>query len=160
VVRARIAGTTVTDEPTRKTIDDLLREARSRLDRLGPEETLAAQQAGALVIDTRSTDERRRDGVIPGSIHVPRSVLEWRVDPEAAPEFRNPHVHGLEQRLVLVCAHGESSSLAAATLQELGFAGATDLDGGFVAWRDAGLPVHPAPDVDPHAVPGLGGPDP
>ena len=112
------------------------------------------------MIDTRSTDERRRDGVIPGSIHLPRSVLEWRVDPDAAPEFHNPHVHGLEQRLVLVCAHGESSSLAAATLQELGFAGATDLDGGFVAWRDAGLPVHPAPDVDPHAVPGLGGPDP
>jgi len=150
----------VTDEPTRKTIDDLLREARTRLDRPGPEETLSAQQAGALVIDTRSTDERRRDGVIPGSIHVPRSVLEWRVDPDAAPEFHNPHVHGLEQRLVLVCAHGESSSLAAATLQELGFAGATDLDGGFVAWRDAGLPVHPAPDVDPYAVPGLGGPDP
>ena len=150
----------MTDEPTRKTIDDLLREARSRLDRLGPEETLSAQQAGALVIDTRSTDERRRDGVIPGSIHLPRSVLEWRVDPDAAPEFHNPHVHGLEHRLVLVCAHGESSSLAAATLQELGFAGATDLDGGFVAWRDAGLPVHPAPDVDPHAIPGLGGPDP
>jgi rhodanese-related sulfurtransferase len=150
----------MTDEQARKTIDDLMREARDRLDRLGPEETLDAQRAGALVVDTRSSDERRRDGIIPGSLHLPRSVLEWRVDPDAPPEFHNPHVRGLEQQLVLVCAHGESSSLAAATLQELGFAGATDLEGGFEAWRQAGLPVHPAPDVDPHAVPGLGGPDP
>jgi rhodanese-related sulfurtransferase len=150
----------VSETQARKTIHDLLREARARLDRLGPEETLAGQSEGALIVDTRSGDERRRDGVIPGSIHMPRSVLEWRVDPDAAPEFRNPHVHGLEQRIVLVCAHGESSSLAAATLQELGFAGATDLEGGFEAWRTAGLPVHPAPDVDSTAVPGLGGPDP
>jgi rhodanese-related sulfurtransferase len=150
----------VSETRARKTIHDLLREARARLERLGPDETRAAQSEGALVIDTRSSDERRRDGVIPGSLHVPRSVLEWRLDPDAAPEFHNPHVDGLEQQLVLVCAHGESSSLAAATLQELGFARATDLEGGFEAWRQAGLPVHPAPGVDPHAVPGLGGPDP
>jgi rhodanese-related sulfurtransferase len=149
----------VTDEPARKTIHDLLRESRARLARLTPEATLDAQRQGALVIDTRSSDQRRRTGIIPGSIHVPRSVLEWRVDPDAAPEFHNPHVHGLEQRLVLVCADGYSSSLAAATLQDLGFVHATDLDGGFAAWRDAGLPVSPAPEPDPDAIPGLGGPD-
>ena len=148
------------DDVGRKTIADLLREARDRLDRLGPEETLAAQRAGALVIDTRSSDERRRNGIIPSSIHIPRSVLEWRVDPDATPAFRNPHVDGLEQRLVLVCADGYSSSLAAATLQDLGFAGATDLDGGFAAWRKAGLPIHAAPDGDPDMITGLGGPDP
>ena len=148
------------DDVGRKTIADLLREARDRLDRLGPEETLAAQRAGALVIDTRSSDERGRNGIIPSSIHIPRSVLEWRVDPDATPAFRNPHVDGLEQRLVLVCADGYSSSLAAATLQDLGFASATDLDGGFAAWRAAGLPIHAAPEPDPDAVPGLGGPDP
>ena len=148
------------DDVGRKTIADLLREARDRLDRLGPEETLAAQRAGALVIDTRSSDERRRTGIIPSSLHIPRSVLEWRVDPDATPAFRNPHVDGLEQRLVLVCADGYSSSLAAATLQDLGFASATDLDGGFAAWRAAGLRIHAAPDADPDTVPGLGGPDP
>jgi rhodanese-related sulfurtransferase len=149
----------MTDQPARKTIDDLLRESRARLERLTPEEALEAQREGALVIDTRSSDQRRQTGVIPGSIHIPRSVLEWRLDPDAAPEFHNPNIRGLEQRLVLVCADGYSSSLAAATLQELGFVRATDLDGGFTAWRDAGLPVRPAPEPDPEVVSGLGGPD-
>jgi rhodanese-related sulfurtransferase len=142
----------------RKTIADLLDESRSRLDRLEPTQALEAQSAGALLIDTRSGDERRQTGVIPGSIHIPRSVLEWRLDPDADPAFHSPHVHGLDQLLVLVCAHGYSTSLAAATLQELGFAQATDLIGGFAAWKEAGLPVRPAPAVEPDAVPGMGGP--
>ena len=147
------------DARARTTIDDLLREARAGLDRLGPSQVLAAQAEGALLIDTRSGEERARDGVIPGAIHIPRSVLEWRLDPAADPAFHNPHVVGLEQRLVLVCAHGFSTSLAAATLQRLGFTKATDLDGGFEAWRDAGLPVHPAPEVREDVAPGMGGPD-
>ena len=144
---------------TRKTIDELLREARSRLDRLEPEEAFAAQQAGSLLIDTRSDDERRREGVIPGALHIPRTVLEWRVDPETTPEYRSPHVHGLDQHLVVVCAHGYSSSLAAATLQDLGFTHATDVVGGFVAWKERGLPVRPAPTVDGDTVAGMGFPD-
>ncbi len=147
-----------TDPAPRKTIDDLLREARSRLDRLEPEQALAAQEDGALLIDTRSSDERRREGIIPGSLHIPRSVLEWRLDPDADPAYHNPHIDGLDQRLVLVCAHGYSTSLAAATLQDLGFSHATDVAGGFTAWRDAGLPVQPAPEVDPDR-PGMGAPD-
>ena len=143
---------------TRKTIDELLAEARSRLDRVEPTEALAAQRDGALLIDTRSGDERARTGVIPGSIHIPLSVLEWRVDPSADPRYRNPHVTGLEQRLVLLCAHGYSSSLAAVRLRELGFEGATDVVGGFAAWCDAGLPLRAAPVADPDAVPGMGGP--
>jgi rhodanese-related sulfurtransferase len=145
-------------EPPRKTIDELLREARSRLDRVPPSNLRAEQEAGALVIDTRSGDERRRHGIIPGSIHIPRSVLEWRVDPDADPAFRNPHVQGLDQRLLLVCADGYSSSLAAATLRDLGFARATDLDGGFTAWKELGLPVGTAP-VNPPDIAGTGGPD-
>jgi rhodanese-related sulfurtransferase len=86
-------------------------------------------------------------------------VLEWRVDPETAPEYRCPHVGGLDQRLVIVCAHGYSSSLAAATVQELGFTRATDMVGGFEAWKQRGLPVHPAPEYDPDAPSGLGPPD-
>ena len=141
------------------TIDDLVREARSRLERLEPEEALAAQADGALIVDTRSNDERRRDGVIPGSVHIPRSVLEWRLDPDNDLAYRNPHVKGLDQWIVLVCAHGYSTSLGAATLQELGFARATDMVGGFVAWRERGLPVCPAPEVDDDAVPGMGDPE-
>jgi len=143
----------------RKTIADLLAEARSRLARLEPEEALEAQRAGALLVDTRCHDERRREGVIPGSLHIPRSVLEWRLDPDADPDYRNPHVHGLDESIVLVCAHGYSTSLAAATLQDLGFPRATDVVGGFTAWKERGLPVIAAPPADVNSIPGTGGPD-
>jgi rhodanese-related sulfurtransferase len=149
----------VTDDIPRTTLDDLLRDARSRLDRPGPAAAFEAQAEGALIVDTRSHDERSRDGVIPGSLHIPRSVLEWRLDPDADPAFHNPNIDGLEQQIILVCAHGYSSSLAAATLLDLGFTRATDLAGGFAAWAAAGLPVLPAPEIDPSAVPGMGDPD-
>jgi rhodanese-related sulfurtransferase len=144
----------------RTTIADLLREARNRLHRLEPGAALAAQQDGALLIDTRSSDERRREGVIPGSLHIPLSVLGWRVDPDSDPAFHNPHIQGVDQSLVLVCAHGYSTSIAAAMLQDLGFSRATDLAGGYCAWRDAGLPVRPAANADSPAVPGMGDPEP
>jgi rhodanese-related sulfurtransferase len=144
---------------TRTTIAQLLREARERLDRLEPEQARAAQEAGALLIDTRSEGERNRDGVIPGAVHIPRTVLEWRLDPDTDPAYRNAHVTSLDQQLVIVCAHGFSSSLAAATLQQLGFARATDLAGGFEAWKARGLPVAAAPPADPDALPGTGPPD-
>lgn len=145
---------------SRTTISQLLTDARSRLERLQPEAALAAQHSGALIVDTRSSDERRRGGVIPGSLHIPLSVLPWRVDPDADPRFHNPALRGLDQWLVLVCAHGYSSSIAAATLQDLGFSRATDLEGGFEAWKEKGLPVATAPEVDPEATPGMGSPDP
>ena len=149
----------MTDPTSRKTLDDLLAEARSRLQRLGPDAAIAAQSEGALLIDTRSNDERAHKGVIPGALHIPRSVLEWRLDPDADAAFHNPRIVGLDQQLVLVCAHGESTSLAAATLQDLGFARATDLVGGFAAWAEAGLPIHAAPGADASATPGMGEPD-
>jgi rhodanese-related sulfurtransferase len=145
---------------TRTTIDDLLRHARSRLERLEPAEALAAQEAGALLIDIRSGEERRRRGVIPGAVHMPRTVLEWRLDPDADPDFRSPHIHGLDQHLVLVCSGGFSTSLAAATLQDLGFTHATDLVGGFEAWAAAGLPVSAVHEPDDDVLPGMGDPDP
>ena len=125
----------------RTTIAELLARARSGPERLEPAEALAAQREGALVVDLRSVDERERAGVIPGALHVPRSVLEWRLDPES--EHHNPDACDLERQVVLVCADGYSSSLAAATLQELGFGRATDLVGGFKAWAAAGLPTEP-----------------
>jgi rhodanese-related sulfurtransferase len=140
----------------RTTLDDLLRRARSRLQRLEPADALAAQSAGGLLVDIRSRDDRERDGIIPGSLHVPRTVLEWRLDPDSL--YRNPHACDLERHVILVCTDGESSSLAALTLQELGFARATDLVGGFVAWRRSGLPVAAAPPPPP-GLPGMGVPE-
>ncbi len=80
-----------------------------------------------------------RDGVVPGSIHLPRTVLEWRVDPSSP--WRNPHVGGRDRSLIVMCDHGYSSVLAAATLPELGFERAADVRGGLEARRQAGLPV-------------------
>jgi rhodanese-related sulfurtransferase len=132
----------------RTTVDDLLAEARRGVRRLEPAEALAEQRSRSLLVDLRSADERRREGVVPGSLHLPRSVLEWRVDPGS---WRNPAVGDLDTRLVLVCADGWSSSLAVASLRRLGFAGATDVVGGFRAWAAAGLPVRAAAAPPPGA---------
>lgn len=127
----------------RTTVEELLARARSTLERLEPEQVLAAQAAGAIVVDTRDTADREREGVIPGSVHLPRTVLEWRLDP--ASTWRDAHASAnLDRVVVVVCNDGFSSSLAAATLQELGYARATDLVGGFRAWKARGLPVEPA----------------
>jgi rhodanese-related sulfurtransferase len=123
----------------RATIAGLLDAARARLDRLEPREAQAALDQGALLIDTRSADLRRENGVIPGSVHVPLSVLFWRLDPTS--ESADPSLADGNRRVILICAHGYSSSLAAATLVDLGFAHATDVIGGFEAWAAAGLPV-------------------
>ena len=127
----------------RRTVADLLEDARSRLERLGPRAALDAQVAGALVVDTRCAELRRATGVIPGSKHVPLSVLFWRADPSSG--HSDPELIDFDRHIVLVCADGYSSSLAAATLRDLGFGRATDLDGGFTAWAAAGLPIEPAP---------------
>lgn len=129
--------------PARRTIDDLLEAARERLDRLVPTAVFRAQvDDGAVVIDTRATDLREKTGQIPGSLHIPLSVLYWRLDSTSG--YDDPRVSDPTTRIVLVCAHGYSSSLAAATLHDLGFSRATDVVGGFRAWAAAGLPVEPA----------------
>ncbi|HEX6761301.1 MAG TPA: rhodanese-like domain-containing protein [Gaiellaceae bacterium] len=128
-------------------IQTMLAEARERIVRLTPSEAAAS---GGLIVDTRSNDERRRDGIVPGSVHVPLSVLEWRADQTSG--HANPIL--ANRTLILLCAHGYSSSLAAARLVELGV-DAGDVDGGFEGWRDAGLPVAPAP--APADMAGMGG---
>jgi rhodanese-related sulfurtransferase len=126
-----------------KTADQLLREARAALPRRpSPAEAHAAQAQGALLIDIRGDDQRRVGGLIPGALVLPRNALEWRCDP--AGRWRHPALTGPGQRLILICQEGFGSSLAAAALQKLGLANATDLDGGFAAWAAAGLPVTPA----------------
>ena len=145
---------------TRRTVDDLLREAREQIaPRPGPDEAKRAVEEGALLIDVRSSDVRARTGVIPGSVHIPLAVLEWRCDPDS--EFRNPAACDPERKVVLFCSQGYVSSLAAASLRRIGFEHATDLDGGFDAWRDAGLPVRPAaPDEGSDELPGMRPPEP
>ena len=128
----------------RRTITDLLAQARARIDRLDPAAAQAAMQRGALVIDTRCAEQRRDSGVIPGSVHVPLSVLYWRLDPASG--FEDPALADPDRQVILVCAHGFSSSIAAATLHDLGFARAADIDGGFEAWQAAGLPIEAAAD--------------
>jgi rhodanese-related sulfurtransferase len=123
----------------RQTVNDLLDSARASLDRLAPEDAAAEVAGGALLIDTRCAELRRDDGVIPGAVHVPLSVLYWRLDPASGHE--DPSLADPDRRVILVCAHGYSSSLAAATLRQLGFGRATDVVGGFEAWQAAGLPV-------------------
>jgi rhodanese-related sulfurtransferase len=143
----------------RRALQELLDEAAARIERLTPAEAAAAVEEGALLVDIRSDVDRERDGVVPGSLHIPRTVLEWRVDPES--EWRSPHVAGLEERIVLLCDHGCSSTLAAATLVELGFSRAGDVVGGFAGWREAGLPVRAAPARrGADELPGMGAPEP
>ncbi|HEY8728453.1 MAG TPA: rhodanese-like domain-containing protein, partial [Acidothermaceae bacterium] len=112
-------------------IDVFLAAARSRLDRVKPAELAAEVAAGALVIDTRPAEQRQRDGALVGAIVVDRNVLEWRLDPTSP--FHLPEVTSVDQRIVIVCNEGYSSSLAAATLRQLGLGRATDLIGGYQA---------------------------
>ena len=123
----------------RRTIDETLAAARARLRRLTPAEAALAIGDGATLVDTRDGDVRAREGRIPGAVHAPLSVLEWRVDPDSG--HQNPALAGKEDRLILICREGYSSSLAAIRLHELGFVNTTDVIGGFAAWLAAGLPV-------------------
>jgi rhodanese-related sulfurtransferase len=131
-----------------RTLDELLAAAAARIRRYTPGE---AHDAGVVLVDIRSQDSRERDGAIPGAYHVPRSVLEWRL---ASPDWRNAELDG--KPVVIVCDHGYSSVLAAATLNDLG-RDAGDVIGGFTAWKAAGLPVTRARRNE--GLPGSGPPD-
>ena len=114
-------------------IDEFLTQARARLDRVNPADIADELAAGALLVDTRPIEQRQQDGELPGAVVIDRNVLEWRLDPSSP--YRHPEATGYDRRIVIVCAEGFSSSLAAATLRELGLHRATDLEGGFLAWR-------------------------
>jgi rhodanese-related sulfurtransferase len=121
-------------------IDELVAEARAGLVRLSPAEALAAKERGeAVVVDIREAERRERDGRVRGAVEIDRNVLEWRCAPES--EWRDERVSDPERVVVVMCNEGYQSSLAAATLKRLGLVSATDMEGGFQAWRAAGLPV-------------------
>jgi rhodanese-related sulfurtransferase len=121
------------------TIDDVLERARGRLKRLEPEQAAAELERGALLVDTRTESQRTAQGEIPGALVIDRTVLEWRLDPTSP--HRIAQATDERVRVIVICAEGYSSSLAAASLQDLGLLNATDVVGGFEAWNAAGLPV-------------------
>jgi rhodanese-related sulfurtransferase len=129
-------------------IAEILAAARRRLSRLDPREAHLAHRDGAVLVDIRPHAQRVDSGGIPGALVVERNVLEWRFDPRSP--YRLPVADRYDLPVIVYCQEGYTSSLAAVALQELGLHRATDLAGGFVAWRSAGLPIGSAT----HAVPG------
>jgi len=122
----------------RRTIDDVLADARAQLKRVDPVQAHAAAERGAVLVDIRPAANRTAEGEIPGAVIIERNVLEWRLDP--ANDARLP-IASYDLEVIVVCNEGYTSSLAAAALQELGVHLATDLEGGFRAWAASGLPV-------------------
>ncbi|MEU1088187.1 rhodanese-like domain-containing protein [Streptomyces sp. NPDC005576] len=120
-------------------IDEFLERTREGFVRIGPEEAAEEAAEGALLVDIRYAALRERDGLIPGALVVERNELEWRLDPWGSHRAEQAVSHNL--RIVIVCNEGYASSLAVASLHRLGLTRATDLIGGFQAWRAAGLPV-------------------
>lgn len=122
---------------TAKTVAQLVAAAKATLENLTPDQVAAEVAAGALLVDVRE-DAECAQGTIPGALHVPRGMLEFRADP-ASPA----HLAVLDptRRIILHCAAGGRSALGALALRELGFANVAHLDGGFRAWVAAGKPV-------------------
>jgi rhodanese-related sulfurtransferase len=120
-----------------RSIDELLEEARSRLVRVTPEQAAERVARGALLVDIRPAAQRAVEGEVPGSLIVERNVLEWRFDPMS--DARLPQATGYDVEVVVLCSEGYTSSLAADSLRALGLSRATDVIGGFVAWKAAGL---------------------
>ena len=122
-----------------KTAAELVAEAKQRVENLSVEQTAnELGSGGAVVIDLREPDERVRDGAIPGAVHAPRGMLEFWADPTSSyhrPEF-DPN-----RRVILHCASGGRSALAADTLKQMGYENVAHLDGGFKAWKASGQPV-------------------
>jgi rhodanese-related sulfurtransferase/mannose-6-phosphate isomerase-like protein (cupin superfamily) len=121
-------------------IEQVLSAARARLRRLTPDQAYeAVATTDAILVDIRPESQRAIEGSIPGALVVERNVLEWRFDPASSARLPVATDHDLQ--IIVFCSEGYTSSLAAASLQDLGLRRATDLVGGFQAWRAAGLPT-------------------
>ena len=136
-----MTASTLPRPPGARTVDDLLAEARSRLQRVTPAEAAARWAAGAVLVDIRPAAQRAVEGEVPGALLVERNVLEWRFDP--ASDARLPQATGYDVEVLVLCQEGYTSSLAADALRSLGLHRATDVVGGFRDWRAAGLPAVP-----------------
>ncbi len=126
--------------PGARSVDELLADARSRLQRLTPQEAHVVVTAGAVLVDIRPGWQRAENGDVPSALIVERNHLEWRFDPEC--DARLPDATGYDVQVVVLCQEGYTSSLAADALRSLGLHRATDVIGGFAAWEATGLPVN------------------
>jgi rhodanese-related sulfurtransferase len=133
---SRVATTVLSAAPGSRSIDDILAAARARIRRLDPELAQRAVADGAVLVDIRPAAQRAAEGMVPGALVIERNVLEWRLDPRS--EARLPIAH-YDLHVIVLCSEGYTSSLAAASLLDLGLR-ATDVRGGFCAWKAAGLP--------------------
>jgi rhodanese-related sulfurtransferase len=118
---------------TPRTVDELLAGARAKIDRVDPSQLEGLHATGALVIDIRPERQRAEEGEFGIALVLERNVLEWRLDPRSDDAL--PEVVGYDQQVIVACSEGYASSLAAASLRELGFTRAADLAGGFRAWQ-------------------------
>ncbi|MCR8896828.1 rhodanese-like domain-containing protein [Gordonia sp. GONU] len=136
----------MSSQPTSRTLE-LIYRAQEDLDRLTPEEAAEKLREGVIFIDTRTSEEQEADGVIPGAYRVPRNAVEVFLDPTHRPLFTEeeaaelPPVPDNDQQVIVLCNFGLASSLSAASLQRIGLSGATDVEGGFQAWKAAGPPI-------------------
>lgn len=119
-------------------VSDLVGQAKGKIENLNCDQVQKELESGALLVDLREADEREAEGVIPQAIHVPRGMLEFVADP-SSPYHRAEF--GVAKRIVVHCAKGGRSALAADTLRRMGFDAVAHLDGGFEAWKTDGRPV-------------------
>lgn len=133
-----LAVVTPKKDPSARSVDSLLDEARADIDRYSVAQAFSYQQQGALLIDIRPVAQRAEHGVVPHALIIERNVLEWRLDPQC--EHRLPGISSYERRVLILCQEGYASSFAAASVRALGYLHVGDVIGGFDAWRAAGLP--------------------
>ena len=138
-----MSASVVTRPSRTRTIDEVLADARARLERVTPVEAAARMARGAVLVDIRPAAQRAGEGEVPGSLVVERNVLEWRFDPLS--DARLPEATGYDVDVIVLCSEGYTSSLAADALRSLGLHRATDVIGGFHAWLAAGLPATGGP---------------
>lgn len=124
---------------TPKTATDLVKEAKQQIENLTPAQVKEESDKGnSILIDIRESEELKQNGKIPGALHGPRGMLEFYADPSLPyhkPEFEKGN------RIILYCASGGRSALATATLKQMGYENVGHLDGGFKAWKEAGMPI-------------------
>lgn len=138
------AVVTATPEPfVAKTFSQMVAEAMDEVPVISPEEAQRriAQDPNILVIDPRDAADIPYTGIIPGAMNISYGSLTWKADQEVPPEWREPELQDRSRPIIMACETGELSALSGKLLQDMGFTNVSVLEGGTVAWKDAGFPV-------------------